>query len=114
MLAGRVLSLLHVPGLLGDLHADESRYGPSFDLMKKTVTLGNVSEVKLGSSSWLENLWTFGGILCQLPRACCPATLWCVPGGGGSRERGYTWVCPVVHLYSLTGSVSVCLCVCVL
>ena len=41
--------------------AHTRRYGPSFNLMKKTAKLGSVTDVSTGSSTWWENLKSFGG-----------------------------------------------------
>ena len=37
------------------------RYGPSFNVLKKTAKVRNVTDVTTGSSTWWENLRDFGG-----------------------------------------------------
>ena len=60
-----------------------TRYGPSFNLMKKTVAVNKVCEVKTGFSTWMENLVQFGGpflamiFFCKLP--VCAQALCALP-----------------------------------
>ena len=53
------------------------RYGPSFNLMKKTAKLGSVTDVATGSSTWWENLKSFGGWGIRFGQVTCPMASQC-------------------------------------
>ena len=54
-------------------------YGPSFNLMKKAVELGNVCDIQVGTSTWMENLIQFGGWGIRYGRG----GIWCYNAANG-------------------------------